>query len=303
MEAEKPDEVPTLQASTVFTQKVKPIIEKVKEKAPEETAPTEAKAPKKKSKVKQFFSKLMEHIRIPVKSEEAQIKEALKGHSKEESPSVLKPSIPVDELVKLEKEVKEDIIKTAREEKQGIFTPPPAGIEAAPIMAIPEAKDVLSAKDAVIPIGKPKEESPLKGMGTLPSQHGIPDSSAIGGLSGMTPSGQAPITASRLVGPVDELRYTLDDFRRLGKNPQDRVAKILQKLKLLEEESFTNKFLGIKAWMGSDVFKKYINIGEKCLDRRVNVDESIDSMLAAGETALTREEWEAVAQLNTEMRV
>ncbi|TSC98101.1 MAG: Uncharacterized protein Greene101420_872 [Parcubacteria group bacterium Greene1014_20] len=107
---------------------------------------------------------------------------------------------------------------------------------------------------------------------------------------------------SRLVGPIEELRFSLADFRRLAQNPADRIKKIESKIRLLESDSFVNKYLGIRSWMSSEVFQNYILLGERALQDRVTLAEVQQSLLAAGKNVLTKEEFVAVGEANGVMR-
>jgi hypothetical protein len=107
----------------------------------------------------------------------------------------------------------------------------------------------------------------------------------------------------KLVGPVEELReMTLVDWRRLNANPALAAEKVKEKIGLLERESFTKKLDGIKAWQESEVNKIYLEIGRESLQKGLSVDKIIASRSAAGQPAITFEEYRAIMELNRYLR-
>ncbi len=122
------------------------------------------------------------------------------------------------------------------------------------------------------------------------------------------PTGPKPMvadvthTASTLVGPVEELRaLTVQDFRRLSKDPKEATLKIKDKFDLLEEQSFEMKARGIKAWQDSETNKRYLDILRRSLEGKT-VADVIAEMEAKGESSLTKPEFDAVMELNRKLR-
>ena len=106
-----------------------------------------------------------------------------------------------------------------------------------------------------------------------------------------------------LSGPVDELKsLKLSDFRRLGNNSQERVDKILYKINLLEEESFTKKSEGIKAWRDNKIYKLYLEIGNKSLENDEAVKDTIAHYEKEKKEVLTEEEFISISDLNKLLR-
>ena len=63
----------------------------------------------------------------------------------------------------------------------------------------------------------------------------------------------------KLTGPVDELRQlTIDDFRRLSKDPREATLKIKDKIDLLEDMGYEQKTQGVKAFLESGVNRLYL---------------------------------------------
>jgi len=110
-------------------------------------------------------------------------------------------------------------------------------------------------------------------------------------------------TISRVMGPIEELKYlNLTNFRRLGKNGAASAAKILEKLKLLEDERYSKKLEGINAWRQSPTNKIYLIIGQASISQNKPIDVIIKERQANGLETLSTEEFEAVLGLNRQLR-
>jgi hypothetical protein len=109
--------------------------------------------------------------------------------------------------------------------------------------------------------------------------------------------------APKLFGPTQELAaLTLVDFRRLSKDPKVAIQKIIDKINLLEEESFRQKIDGIRSWQASEVYRLYSNIGETSLRQERPIKQIIDEMTKQGKSALTEAEFGAIMELNRKLR-
>ncbi|MBI3963771.1 MAG: hypothetical protein HY341_02110 [Candidatus Kerfeldbacteria bacterium] len=107
----------------------------------------------------------------------------------------------------------------------------------------------------------------------------------------------------RVLGPVDELRtMTLDEFRRLGTTVADATKKLLEKINLLEEESFTKRAEGIAAWKRSPVNQLYLDIGRASMETAKPVEDVIRERQQAGIPTLTIDEFTGVVDLNLLLR-
>ena len=106
----------------------------------------------------------------------------------------------------------------------------------------------------------------------------------------------------KIYGPSDELRsISLIDWRRWGAS-QEAVAKILEKINLLAEDSLVKKAEGIKAWKESEINKLYLNIGEESINNGKSIEEMINERQEEGRKTLTQEEFNAVVELNQNLR-
>ena len=114
---------------------------------------------------------------------------------------------------------------------------------------------------------------------------------------------QASPVQHELTGPVQELEaLTLDNFRRFGDVVQDRVDKILDKINVLEKDSFTKKAQGIEAWRNSQVYKIYLELGQESMIQGKEVANLIEDYKSKDKSVLTIEEFTAISDLNKKLR-
>ena len=105
---------------------------------------------------------------------------------------------------------------------------------------------------------------------------------------------------NRLQGPIEELEnLDLVNFRRLGGSPEVIIGKIQNKIKLLEQESFTRRQQGVNAWRQSPIYGMYVHIGQESLSG----GKSIAEILQKQPSGLTNEEFNAILELNRQLRV
>ena len=109
---------------------------------------------------------------------------------------------------------------------------------------------------------------------------------------------------TRVVGPVDELGQTdIKEFRRLGTNPQDAAEKIIEKIDLLEEESWPMRMDGIGAWKKSPLSKLYVSIGRESMDTNRIIQEVINQRAQDGKPHVLMEEFLAINDINNKLSV
>ncbi|MBU4347083.1 hypothetical protein L6249_01560 [Candidatus Parcubacteria bacterium] len=107
----------------------------------------------------------------------------------------------------------------------------------------------------------------------------------------------------KVFGPVDELQYMdLASFRRLAKNPANIIEKIKEKINLLEEDSFVKRLEGIKAWRSNPINRLYLQMGQAGISENKPINAIIEERQAAGQECLNNQEFEAVTDLNRELR-
>lgn len=109
--------------------------------------------------------------------------------------------------------------------------------------------------------------------------------------------------AQVVMGPIDELRsLNLVEFRRLSDDPKQAVQAIIDKAHLLEEESVAKKAEGIAAWQESPLNQAYLQVGNQSLEKSIPVAELLTQMYEENEGAMNQEEFDAIADLNRQLR-
>ncbi len=161
----------------------------------------------------------------------------------------------------------------------------------------PKTKPELKKEEKKIPeTQKPTPVPVFKPLNTVPE----------GGKIKMEDIKYVPRKAaeSRVMSPIDELRnFDLVNFRRLAfEDPFRVIEKIKEKIKLLEDESYSKKIEGIKAWRMSPVNKLYLAIGEESILRNEPIDVVIEERKVKGEEYLNSREFEAIMDLNKDLR-
>jgi hypothetical protein len=110
-------------------------------------------------------------------------------------------------------------------------------------------------------------------------------------------------SAPKVMSPIDELAYMdMVTFRRLDASPARRAAKIEEKIALLEKEGLDKKIAAIKAWRFNPVSKTYLSMGEESISGGKSIDDIIKERKAQGLNYLSKEEFEAVMDLNDSLR-
>lgn len=108
----------------------------------------------------------------------------------------------------------------------------------------------------------------------------------------------------RLVGPIEELQQlTLADFRKIAKTPTEAAARIVEKLALLERDSYTKRAEGVKALRGGPLMATYAEVLGAALMAKRKVEDELKDRLAKDRGALTWEEFQALQNLNTQIRL
>jgi hypothetical protein len=106
-----------------------------------------------------------------------------------------------------------------------------------------------------------------------------------------------------LSGPIEELKaMTLSNFRYLGDSAQERIEKILEKIKFLEKDGYTKKALGIDAWRQSKVYQMYLDLGADSMVQNKEVANLIDEHEKGGKETLSVAEFSGISDLNKQLR-
>ncbi|MFH0805258.1 MAG: hypothetical protein V1916_03645 [Patescibacteria group bacterium] len=174
----------------------------------------------------------------------------------------------------------------------------------------------------VVPIGTPAPVPPPTPKPAPPAASPVQPAQPVSDLYGMSQaeamskisrSRQAEVERpqvvdirqpNRVLGPVEELRdIDLKEFRRLGVSPQEAADRVVEKVALLEEESWQMRMDGLRAWQRSPVFRLYAAIGRQSIERGRTVAAIIQELHAAGQPYLLPEEFTAMVTLNTRISI
>lgn len=106
----------------------------------------------------------------------------------------------------------------------------------------------------------------------------------------------------RPVSPAEELAsLTADDFRQMARTFAEAAGKVLERINLLAEESYSKRSEGIAAWRQSDLYKVYLGIGSESMASAQPIDVVIERRKAAGQPYLTTDEFAVLADLNRQL--
>jgi len=240
-------------------------------------------------------------------------------------PFVPRPGQPPKEeknepiMAEAEEEKPEQLAEEIRKELESIkdkkhepaIKAPPLEIKASEPAPVPKTEQVEKIKVEAEPASIKKDEpistpiAPDKKHGVIKPQDSKPFDQPIEPLPKrmVVESSRPQMVDIRLpqkvVGPIEELKdIDLKEFRRLGASPQDSIEKVLEKVYLLEEESWDLKMKGIKAWQESETNKLYIDIGLESLKNGSPVKVVINRRKNEGLPQLSYEEFIAIGELN-----
>lgn len=115
---------------------------------------------------------------------------------------------------------------------------------------------------------------------------------------------QAPSSSKDvLTGPVKELQFMdLLNFRRLGSTADERAGKILDKINLLEQDSYTKKAQGVAGWRNSPIYKQYLDLGAESMVSGQEISALMEQYKSQGKETLDLEEFSAISDLNQKLR-
>lgn len=106
------------------------------------------------------------------------------------------------------------------------------------------------------------------------------------------------------MSPAEELAsLTTDDFRQMARTFAEAAGKVLERINLLAEESYSKRSEGIAAWRRSDLYKVYLGIGSESMASAQPIDVVIERRKAAGQPYLTTDEFAVLADLNRQLTV
>ena len=108
---------------------------------------------------------------------------------------------------------------------------------------------------------------------------------------------------SKLTGPLEEIeQISLRDLRRFAQNHQGFADRTMERIKILENESFEKRMMGIAAWRKSMLYQQYLNVIQNSLERNISIPEMIGAVIEAESQNMSLREWQTVNRLNRELR-
>ncbi len=108
---------------------------------------------------------------------------------------------------------------------------------------------------------------------------------------------------SKLTGPVEEIeQLSLRDLRRFAQNHQGFADRTLERIKILENESFEKRMMGIAAWRKSTLYQQYLSVIQNSLERNISIPEMIGGVSEAESQNMSLREWQTVNRLNRELK-
>ncbi|MBU1032823.1 MAG: hypothetical protein ABII13_04155 [Patescibacteria group bacterium] len=110
-------------------------------------------------------------------------------------------------------------------------------------------------------------------------------------------------TGPRLMGLAGELgSITMDEFRRIDKNPEQAAQKLMQKIEILGQESPDKRMEGIKLFKASPLHSTYVSLVGESFRAGKPVFALADEKRKAGENTLSPDEIKAIIQLNSKLK-
>lgn len=105
----------------------------------------------------------------------------------------------------------------------------------------------------------------------------------------------------RLTGPIEELRaMSLVEFRRLSSDPAQAIARITDRIGLLEDQGYSKRVEGLQALRQSPLMGLYASLTQQALLSGTTVDAVISGQ--KDKQGLKKSEYEALMKLNAELR-
>ncbi|MEA2064717.1 MAG: hypothetical protein U9O66_00250, partial [Patescibacteria group bacterium] len=107
----------------------------------------------------------------------------------------------------------------------------------------------------------------------------------------------------KLVGPIEELEnLTIEDFRNWSSDPMKAIEKIKEKIDIAGEKFLEKRVLGIKAWKRSEINMLYLEILNDGLIKHKRIEEIIEEKKKERKAVLSKDEFEAIMELNKRLR-
>ncbi|MDA1038520.1 MAG: hypothetical protein O2877_02410 [bacterium] len=111
------------------------------------------------------------------------------------------------------------------------------------------------------------------------------------------------VAPRRLSGPLEELgEMSISEFRRLGQGIEDSANGVLERINLLQDESYGRRLDGISAWRKSPIYQTYTSLVTEAMQDQKPIEDVLAQHKSAGEDTLTKEEVQAFIKLNSSLR-
>jgi hypothetical protein len=111
------------------------------------------------------------------------------------------------------------------------------------------------------------------------------------------------IVRPHLTGPIEELaEMTIMDFRRLAPTIEDISLKIIEKIGLINQESFSKHLAGINAWRASQPNQLYLKMGRDIIMNNQDIVELINKAKEEKKMVLSLSEFKMINQMNRGFR-
>jgi len=105
-------------------------------------------------------------------------------------------------------------------------------------------------------------------------------------------------TPPPLRGPAEEFSMSIEDFRRLSDDPNERIVMLKGKMDRLAKEGYSFKAAGVELWRKSAVFGLYLASAEESLKRALSISDALAACAQEGVPTLTINEFNAIGQFN-----
>lgn len=94
----------------------------------------------------------------------------------------------------------------------------------------------------------------------------------------------------------------MNEFRRVGGNTAERIARLKDKVDALAKESYAKKIMAIEAWRKSPLYGAYVELGSASLDAG-SVEKAIAGYTSANKPCLAQDEFEAITDFNQSLNL
>lgn len=109
---------------------------------------------------------------------------------------------------------------------------------------------------------------------------------------------------NKSVGPIDELSLiNLATFRRISADPATASQRIIAIVRALGKQSLARKMAGITAWRKCPLYRQYLSIGQLSMETGKYIPEVIKDLMAKGTDVMTLLEFEAISDINKQIRL